>query len=117
MQERHQQLRQGILTLSERLQTDLTLSEEARHGLFIDLEELERAFFATEQRWRSLPAAAPEPLRHRLYDVRVDRQRARCLFARLVIEMPIPLALAAERAQVVDLLTTLDSPKKTWPRS
>ncbi len=117
VQERHQQLRQGILTLSERLQTDLTLSEEARHGLFIDLEELERAFFATEQRWRSLPAAAPEPLRHRLYDVRVDRQRARCLFARLVIEMPIPLALAAERAQVVDLLTTLDSPKKTWPRS
>lgn len=117
VQERHQQLRQGILTLSERLQTDKTLSEEARHGLFIDLEELERSFFATEQRWRSLPAAAPEPLRHRLYEIRLDRQRARCLFARLVVEMPIPLALAAERAQVVELLETLDSPKKTWPRS
>ena len=117
VQERHQQLRQGILTLSERLQTDKTLSDEARHGLFIDLEELERSFFATEQRWRSLPAAAPEPLRHRLYEVRLDRQRARCLFARLVTEMPIPLALAAERAQVVELLETLDGPKKTWPRS
>ena len=117
VQERHQQLRQGILTLSERLQTDQSLSDEERQGLFVDLEELERSFFATEQRWRSLPSAAPEPLRHRLQEVRLDRQRARCLFARLAVEMSSPAALAADRNQVVELLETLDNPKKSWARS
>ena len=117
VQARHQHLRQGILTLSERLQTDRSLTDPERHGLFVDLEELERSFFATEQRWRSLPAAAPEPLRHRLQEVRHDRQRARCLFARLVVEMPIPAALATDREQVLSLLGTLDNPKKPWARS
>jgi hypothetical protein len=111
VQERHQQLRQSILALSERLQTDHSLSDEERQGLFGELEELERSFFATEQRWRAMPATAPEPLRQRLAEVRFDRQRARCLFARLVVEMPSPSGLAAERQEVVELLGTLEKPK------
>jgi serine/threonine protein kinase len=117
VQTRHQQLRQGILTLSERLQTDQSLSDEERQGLFAELEDLERSFFATEQRWRSLPVAAPEPLRHRLDEVQKDRQRARCLFARLVVEMPSPTSAATDRQDLTELLATLESPQKTWARS
>jgi serine/threonine protein kinase len=116
VQQRHQELRQGILSLSDRLQTDATLGEDDRQRLFGELEDLERSFFATEQRWRAMPAAAPEPLRHRLAELRSDRQRARCLFVRLVVEMPCPAAHVAERDRVAEQLADVENGKRAWQR-
>jgi serine/threonine protein kinase len=115
VQERHQQLRQGIIALSERLQTDHSLGTAERERLLTELEELERGFFATEARWRSQTEAVPEPLRQRLVEVRGDRQRARALFARLLIEMPCPPVLAGERERVIELLKQFEAADKAPP--
>ena len=115
VKERHQQLRQGIIELSERLQTDHSLGAAERERLLAELEELERGFFATEARWRSEAEALPEPLRQRLIEVRGDRQRARALFARLMVEMPCPPVLAAERERVLELLKQFEAVDKAQP--
>lgn len=114
--ERHAQLKESIIQLSERLQTDRSLGATERERLLTDLEELERGFFATESRWRSVPAATTEPLRHRLLEVRADRQRARALFARLMLEMPCPPVLLPERERVAGLLKRFESDQKPRPQ-
>jgi len=114
--EQHNELRQQILGLSERLQIDSSLGEEDRKQLLSELEQKEKAFFEAETRWRRLPPTSPESLRRRIADVRRDRVRAQILFVRLIVEMPTSGSLLAQRDQLALRLAEIDNPKRSGPQ-
>ena len=114
--EQHNELRQQILGLSERLQIDSSLSEQDRKQLLLELEQKEKSFFEAETRWRRLPPTSPESLRRRIADVRRDRVRAQILFVRLIVEMPTAGSLLAQRDQLALRLAEIDNPKRSGPQ-
>ncbi len=112
VQRQKQNLRQEILTLSERLRTDARMKERERSRLVGELEGLERTFFESDQKSSIVPRGVIEPLRQRLLDVRATRRRSRLLFARLLVAMPCPASFEEERRTVVKLLSTAERPAK-----
>jgi hypothetical protein len=108
LQNHHQKLRQEILALSERLRTEEQLDDRTRSRLYSELEGLERAFFASDQKGSLVPRGVIEPLRQRLLDVRATRRRSRILFARLLVSMPCPGPFEEERRTVQQLLAAAE---------
>jgi serine/threonine protein kinase len=114
--DQHQSLRQDILGLSEQLQMDGSLSEDARKDLLLVLEKKERAFFEAEARWQKIPPTSSDSLQRRIADVERERTRAQLLFVRLLCEMPTASSLAAKREALAQVLQEVDQKRRTGPR-
>lgn len=109
LMERHNELRQKVLQLSERLRTETTLDARARMKLCDELEAAERVFFALESSILPLKRRSNiEAQRQSRIDIRATRRRSRVMFARLLLVMPCPASLDSAKREVQEILARCD---------